>query len=115
MMKTVVNYLGKTCEQGFKVGKKLTKLAGLNVALKMAQGRQKEHYREIGEHIHNQEAGATSSQITKIREQIVTEERRVRKLVEEINRVKRLESCANCGHVSKMDGKYCPKCSKVRK
>jgi len=103
--------------EGYKVGKRLSKFAQLNIALKVERDKQKSYYKEIGEHVHIDKISDVSSspKIKILRERIVTQERKIARLVEEINVLKQIDSCAYCGYVSKENQKYCPKCSRPRK
>ena len=103
--------------EGQKVVRRLSKLVQLNITLKMERDKQKSYYKEIGEHVHIDQINevSSSSKIKILRERIVLQERKITKLVEEINVLKQINSCTYCGYVSKEDQKYCPKCSRPRK
>ena len=103
--------------EGHKVVRRLSKLAQLNMTLKVERDKQKSYYKEIGEHVHIDQVNEMSSspKIKTLREKIVQQERKITRLVEEINVLKRINSCNHCGYVSKEDQKYCPKCSRPRK
>jgi len=117
LVKTVTRSVMSASMEGQKVVRRLSKLAQLNISLKMERDKQKSYYKEIGEHVHIDQINEVSSspKIKMLREKIVTQERRIKKLVEEINVLKRINSCNHCGYVSKVDQLYCPKCSRPRK
>jgi|GEM_PF-2460118 len=121
LFKSVTRSVIVVGKEGYKVGKRLSKLAQLSITLKIEQDKQKSYYKEIGEHIHNDQVGelATSSKIKILREKIIIQERKIKELVEEVNMLKQINSCSYCGYVSNSwnseEAKYCPKCSRARK
>lgn len=116
LVKTIAHSVIGVGKEGYKKGKRISKLAQLTITLKIEQDRQKSYYKEIGEHVHNDHINepASSPKIKNLREKIVMQERKIKKLVEEINASKRLNSCTYCGYVSKEEYIYCPKCSRAR-
>lgn len=117
LVKTVTHSVMNASIEGHKVVRRWSKLAQLNISLKIERDKQKSYYKEIGEHVHIDQITemSSSSKIRALREKIVMQERKIVRLIEEINILKRLNSCAYCGYVSKEDQKYCPKCSRPRK
>ena len=117
LVRTVARSVIRASREGYKIGKRLSKLTQLNVALKMERDRQKAYYKEIGEHVHINKVSDVSSspEIKRLRDKIVIQERKVTRLVEEINVLKQINSCTYCGYVGKENHKYCPKCSRPRK
>jgi len=117
LVKTVTRSVMSASMEGQKVVRRWSKLAQLNFTLKMERDKQKSYYKEIGEHVHIDQINEVSSspKIKALREKIVMQERKIAQLVEKINIVKRINSCTYCGHVSKENQKYCPKCSRPRK
>ncbi|MCL1989477.1 MAG: hypothetical protein FWG67_01175 [Defluviitaleaceae bacterium] len=117
LIKLVARSVIGASKEGYKVGKRLSKLAQLSLTLKVERDKKKSYYKEIGEHVHNDQVSETASspKIKALRENIVGQERKIKGLVEEINALKQLNSCAYCGYVSKETYQYCPKCSRPRK
>lgn len=125
LFKSVTHSVVVVGKEGYKVGKKLSKLAQLSVTLKLEQDKQRSYYKEIGEHVHNDQVSeiTTSSKIKILREKITMQERKIKRLVEEINMLKQINSCTYCGYISSawdnsVSGeayKHCPKCSRPRK
>ena len=115
-IKTATSTLVGMGKKGYKVGKRVSKMTTLNLALKAERNKQQAYYQEIGEHIHIDKIDdATNSQKIRIlREKITMQERKIARLIEEINLLKRINSCIHCGHISGEDTKYCPKCSRPR-
>ena len=116
-IKTATGTLMSMSKKGYKVGKRASKMAALNLQLKSERSKQQAYYQEIGEHVHIDKAGDTTSaqKIRILREKITMQERKIARLIEEINLLKRINSCIYCGHISGEDSKYCPKCSRPRK
>ena len=104
-------------QKGYKVGKRVTKMATLKLSLKVERDKQQAYYQEIGEHIHLDKVDdvVNSQKIRILREKITQQERKITRLVEEINLLKQINSCSYCGHISSENDKYCPKCSRPRK
>jgi len=129
LLKSVTRSVVIIGKEGYKAGRRLSKLAQLSITLKLEQDKQRAYYKEIGEHVHNDQVNevATSSKIKILREKIVTQERKIKKLVEEVNMLKQISSCTYCGYVSNSWGsswnnsmggeehKICPRCSRPRK
>jgi len=121
LFKSVAQSVMVIGKEGYKSGKRLSKLAHLNLTLKLERDKQKSYYKEIGEHVHNDQVGetVTSPKIKALRERIVLQERKIKGLIEEINRLKQINRCTHCGYVSNSwsgeEYKYCPKCSRPRK
>ena len=103
--------------QGQKAVRHLSKIARLNLALKVEREKQKSLYKEIGEHVHHDKVTdvSVSTKIRNLREKLGAQERTIAKLVEEINVLKRINSCSYCGYVAREEFKYCPRCSRPRK
>ena len=116
-VRTVARSVLNASKEGYKVGRRLSKLAQLNITLKIERDKQQTYYKEIGEHVHIDKVSEVSSspKIKTLREKIVVQERKITRLVEEINVLKQINSCTYCGYVSKENQKYCPKCSRPRK
>jgi len=116
-VKTVARSVMRASREGYKVGKRLSKLTQLTITLKIERDKQKSYYKEIGEHVHIDKVNEVSSspKIKRLREKIVIQERKITQLVEEINVLKQINSCTYCGYVGKENHKYCPKCSRPRK
>jgi len=117
LVRIVARSVMKASREGYRVGKRLSKFAQLNITLKIERDKQKRYYKEIGEHVHLDKIDEVSSsaKIKILRENIVIQERKVARLVEEINILKRINTCTYCGYIGKEDQKYCPKCSRPRK
>jgi len=115
-IKTTTSTLVSMGQKGYKIGKRGAKMASLNLQLKAERSKQQAYYQEIGEHVHIDKVDdATNSQKIRIlREKITMQERKIARLIEEINLLKRINSCSYCGHISGEDTKYCPKCSRPR-
>ena len=116
-VRIVARSMMRASVEGQKVVKRVSKIAQLNITLKMERDRQKEYYKEIGEHVHNDQINEVSSspKIKRLREQIVLQDRKITNLVEEINVLKQINRCTYCGYIGKVDQKYCPQCSRPRK
>ena len=114
---TITSSLVRMSRVGYKIGKRTTKLAQLNLTLKVEREKLQACYQEIGEHVHHDKITEVSSspKIKMLREKITLQERQIARLVEEINQLKRINSCSYCGHISGEESKYCPKCSRPRK
>ena len=117
LVKTVARCVMNASIEGHKVVKRWSKIAQLNITLKIERDKQKSYYKEIGEHVHIDKVNEISSsqKIRSLREKIAMQDRKIAHLIEEINNSKRINSCTYCGYVSKEDQKYCPKCSRPRK
>lgn len=117
LVRIVARSFFNVSKEGYRVGRRLSKFAQLNITLKIERDKQKSYYKEIGEHVHIDKITdvSASPKIKILREQIVMQERKIARLVEEINVLKQLNSCAYCGYVGKENQKYCPKCSRPRK
>ena len=115
--KTVTRSVVRASIEGQKVVRRWSKMAQLNITLKIERDKQKSYYKEIGEHVHIDKINEVSSspKIKALRERIVMQERKIARLVGEINALKQINSCTYCGYVSKEDQRYCPKCSRPRK
>jgi len=113
-VKTVARSVVGASIEGHKVVRRLSKIAQLNLTLKTERDKQESYYKEIGKHVHIDQVNEASSspKIKALREKIVLQERKITKLVEEINVIKRIDSCNYCGYVSKDNQKHCPKCSR---
>ena len=113
-VKTVTRSVIGASIEGQKVVRRLSKLAQLNLTLKTERDKRESYYKEIGKHVHIDQVNEASSspKIKTLRENIVIQERKIAKLVEEINVLKQINSCNYCGYVSKDNQKYCPKCSR---
>jgi len=117
LVRIVARSVMRASKEGYRVGKRLSKFAQLNITLKIERDKQKRYYKEIGEHVHLDQINEMSSspKIKQLREKIVLQERAIVRLVEEINVLKRINTCTYCGYIGKEDQKYCPKCSRPRK
>ena len=78
--------------EGHKVIRRLSKLAQLNVTLKMERDKQESYYKEIGEHVHKDQVNEMSSspKIKTLREKILLQEQKITRLIEEIKALKQL-------------------------
>ena len=116
-VRTVARSLIDASVEGGKVVRHFSKMARLNIALKLEREKQKGIYKEIGEHVHHDTVSdvSGSSKIRALREKVQTQERAIARLVEQINLLKQINSCSYCGHVAREDFKYCPRCSRPRK
>jgi len=121
LFKSVAKSVVGVGKEGYKTGKRLSRLAQLNLTLKLERDKQRNYYKEIGEHVHNDqiEEKHISPKIKVLREKIVFQERKIKGIVEEINRLKQLSRCTYCGYVSHSwngsGGEHCPKCLRSRK
>jgi len=114
VLTTVTKGLISVGKQGYAVGKKASKYAQLNLRLKIERDKQQGFYEEIGKFIHHgQDASAASSeQVRFLREKITISERKILRLVEEINIMKQISSCPYCGYVGNENQKYCGRCGR---
>lgn len=103
--------------EGQKVVRHLSKMARLNITLKIEREKQKNIYKEIGAHVHHDKVTdvSGSAKMRNLSEKLQTQERSIARLVEQINLLKRINSCSYCGHVAREEFKYCPRCSRPRK
>ena len=117
LVKTVMRTVVGAGIEGQKVVRRLSKVAHLNLTLKIERDKQKSYYREIGEHVHNDQINEISSspKIKALREKIIIQDRKIGRLVEEINVSKQINRCTYCGYVGKENQKYCSQCSRPRK
>ena len=116
-VKSVARSLIETSVESQKVVRHLSKMAKLNLVLKIEREKKKKLYKEIGEHVHNAKVQdvSDSAKIKTLRDRIGKQEQIISKLIEEINILKRINSCSYCGHVARENFKYCPRCSRPRK
>ena len=89
-VKTVTRSVIGASIEGQKVVRRLSKLAQLNVALKVERDKQESYYKEIGEHVYIDQVNEVSSspKIKALREKILIQEQKITRLVEEINVLK---------------------------
>lgn len=115
-IKAATSTLVSAGQKGFKIGRRSARMAKLNLTLKMERDKQRVYYQEIGQHVHiNQTGDVTNSEKVRVlREKINIGERKINRIVEELNLLKRINSCSYCGHIIEVDTKYCPKCSYPR-
>lgn len=115
-IKTATKSMVVIGQKGYKVGKRMTKLATLSLQLRLERDKQRAYYQEIGEHVHidRTDEGVTAAKIKILREKIVLQERKIKRLITEINLLKQVNSCQYCGHISGEGAKYCPNCSRPR-
>ena len=116
-VRTVARSLIGASLEGQKVVRHFSKMARLGIILKIEREKQKSIYKEIGEHVHNDKVTdvSSSAKIRSLREKVQAQERIIAQLIEQINLLKRINSCSYCGHVAREDFKYCPRCSRPRK
>lgn len=116
-VRTVARSLIDASVEGQKVVRHLSKMARLNINLKIEREKQKKIYKEIGAHVHHDKVTdvSGSAKMKNFREKLQMQERSIARLVEQINVLKRINSCAYCGHVARAEFKYCPRCSRPRK
>ena len=116
-IKTATSTLVSAGQKGYKVGKRGARLASLNLSLKIERNKQTAYYQEIGEFVHIDQTGdiASSEKIKVLREKIMLQERKIVRLIEEVNYLKRINSCNYCGYILDDGAKYCPRCSHPRK
>jgi len=116
-IKTAASTLVSAGKKGYKVGKRSARVARLNLTLKIERDKQLAYYQEIGQHVHMDQAGdvATSEKIRVLREKITLQERKIARLIEELNYLKQINSCNYCGYILDEGAKYCPRCSHPRK
>ena len=121
LVKSVGHLVVKVGKKGFRVGRRLSQLAELNMSLRIEKDKQKAYYKEIGELVHIDQINAQieSPKIQALRKKIVVQERKINELVEKLNQLKRISSCIHCSHVShswlKDTQPFCPKCLKAKK
>ena len=96
---------------------RLAKLAKLNVDLKFEYGKQRDLFKEIGEHVHIGKIDdvQSSPKVRVLLERIAVSDAKIKALIGKINDVKRINSCEYCGYVIDSEKKYCPKCSRPQR
>ena len=116
-VKTVARSLIGASVEGQKVVRHFSKLARLNITLKIEREKQKKIYQEMGAHIHHDKVadGSKTAKMRHLREKLGMQEKNIAQLVEKINLLKRINSCSYCGYVAREEFKYCPRCSRPGK
>jgi len=117
MFKTVAKVMVSSGIKGQKSVKRLSRMAKLQLNLKLEKDKQNLLYQEIGQHVHvDHITDVTHSvKIRNLREKITMQENKVKRLVTQINRLKKVNICLFCGNTLQEEQKYCPKCSRPRK
>jgi len=112
LLKTLIRSFVGAGKTGFRVGKKYSKLVELNVSLRIERDKKKNYYKEIGEFVHNYKENDSgyAGKITAHREAIVECERKIIRLIDEINNLKKINSCKVCGSVYKEGANFCLTC-----
>ena len=116
-MKTTTRALIGASIEGHKVVRHLSKLAKLQLLLKIEKERQKSTYKEMGAYIHthaNADVLATPK-VNQFKKQLKAQEEKMIELVDQINHTKKINRCSYCGHVAREAFKFCPRCKGARK
>ena len=117
MFKTVAKVMVSSGIKGQKSVKRLSRIAKLQLNLKLEKDKQNLLYQEIGQHVHVDQVTDVmhSVKIRSLREKITMQENKIKRLVTQINRLKKVNICLFCGNTLLEEQKYCPKCSRPRK
>ena len=118
---SILKVITKTVVTGSVAGqrkvKKYSKLAKLQLELKIEKERKEEYFKEIGKHVHMDQSTDLnhSMKVRHLREQITTQDQKIKHIITQINRIKRINLCSHCGYAFADDHKFCTNCSRSRK
>ena len=117
MIKEFTKVVLSGSKKGQRTVKRLSKLAKLQLDLKVEKEKRDQYYKEIGQHVHLDQVSdvMNSMKIRTLREQITQQEGKMKTIINQINRLKKIHICAHCGHAVQVDQRYCTRCSRVRK
>ena len=117
VVKAVTKVVISSGKQGKKSVKRLSRLAKLTLTLKIEKDKQNLLYQEIGQHVHLDQPIdlSHSAKIRTLREKITLQESKIKRLIVQINKLKKINICLHCGSALQEEQKFCPKCSRPRK
>ncbi len=104
--------VSKSAEAGVKHTSKWIEIGKLTVSLNAAKLELNELFEQIGEYIYvNKMTEITQSEtIQELFHQVSLQKAKIRTIQMQINQIKQIRTCENCGAVLDDDVKYCPYC-----
>ena len=104
--------MGKTAQTGIKQTSKWLELGKLSMSLNAAKLELNELFEQIGEYVYvNKVTDLKNSQtIQELFHQVSLQKSKIRNIQMQINQVKQIRTCENCGVTLDEQAKYCPQC-----
>ena len=104
--------MSKTAETGIKQTSKWLEVGKLSMSLNAAKLELNELFEQIGEYVYvNKVTDLTHSQtIQELFHQVSLQKSKIRSIQMQINQVKQIRTCENCGATLDEQAKYCPQC-----
>ncbi len=104
--------VSKTAESGLKQTNKWLEIGKLTMSLNAAKLELNELFEQLGEFVYTNKVTdlSHSEQVQELFHQISLQKSKIRKIQVEINQVKQIRACENCGYELSENDKYCPQC-----
>ena len=114
LMTTVTKSVVKAAGRGARMTKKGTKLAKLQMELRLTLKKQQDLFKQIGQQVHlsEHESVMASESVRRLRQEIKTCEAKINKLTTDINRLKKIDACHYCQFIFEENVRNCPRCAR---